>query len=88
MSDISIFSLNDLKVHYHYQNLDPTEELLADLQLLRQDIQAQFDLKKIILNSIRAEFMAEISSSVASKKWLTEPVLPLTMKLFLRARNE
>ena len=61
------FSLNDLKVHCH-QNLDPPEELLADLQLIRQEIQVCFDLIKINLNSITAEFMAEINSSVASKK--------------------
>ena len=34
------FRLNDLKAHYQHQNLDPREELLADIQLFRQDIQA------------------------------------------------
>ena len=61
------FKLNDLKAHNQHQNFVPPE-LLADIQLLRQEIQAHFELIQIILNSITAQFMAEINSSVASKK--------------------
>ena len=46
----------------------PCRELLVDIHLIRQEIQAHFDLIKIILNSITAQFMADINSSVASNK--------------------
>ena len=62
------FRLNDLKAHNRHKNFDPPEELLADIQLLRQEIQAHFELIQIILNSITAQFMAQINSSVTSKK--------------------
>ena len=50
--------------HYERQNVDPPAELLADLQLLNEEIKTQFGLIKIILNSITAEFMAGINSSM------------------------
>ena len=60
--------LFEIKEHYQCQNLDPPEELLADLQLFRQKIQTHFELIEIILNSVTAQFMADIASSIASKK--------------------
>ena len=62
------FRLVDLKAHYQCQDLDPPEELLADLQLFRQEIQTNFELIAIILNSITAQFITHINSSIASKK--------------------
>ena len=58
--------LFEIKAHYEHKNLDPPDEFLADLQLFNQEI--QFGLIKIILNSVRAQFMADIASSIASKK--------------------
>ena len=68
------FRLVDLKAHYQHQNLDPPGKLLTDLQLFRQEIQTCFELIEIILNSITAQFMADIASSIASKKQLSDPV--------------
>ena len=65
------FRLNDLKAHYLHQNLDPSEDLWADIQLARQKVQAHFDLITIILNSqnsITTQFMADINLSVAPSK--------------------
>ena len=55
--------LHNLKTNY--QNVDPTEEILADIELLKEEIQAHFEQIQIILNSIRAEFVAEINSVVS-----------------------
>ena len=60
--------LFEIKAHYKHQNLDPPGELLTDLQLFNQEIQTHFGLIKIILHSITAKFMADIASSIASKK--------------------
>ena len=60
--------LFQIKVHCERQNLDPPDELLADLQLFNEEIETHFRLIKIILNCITAKFMADIASSIASKK--------------------
>ena len=57
-----------IKEHYECQNLDPPDELLADLQLFNKEIQIFFGLTKIILNSITTQFVADIASSTVSKK--------------------
>ena len=48
----------------------PSRRTFSRFQLCRQEIQTHFELKEIILNSITAQFMADIASSIASKKWL------------------
>ena len=60
--------LFEIKGHNEHQNLDPPDELLADLQLFNQEIETHFGLIKIILNSITAQFMGDIAFSIASKK--------------------
>ena len=60
------FRLTHLKAQNIHQNLDLPEELLTDLQLLRQEIQVHFELIATILNSITAQFLADIASSIAS----------------------
>ena len=62
------FKLDSLRSNYLLQIVDSPEELLADIQLLKDEIQAHFELIQIILSSITAQFMAEINSSVASNK--------------------
>ena len=57
-------ALFQIKQHYERQNVDPPAELLADLELLNEEIKTQFGLIKIILHSITAEFMAGINSSM------------------------
>ena len=57
-------ALFQIKQHYERQNVDPTAELLADLEFLNEEIKTQFGLIKIILNPITAEFMAGINSSM------------------------
>ena len=81
------FRLLNLKSNYQFQNVDPPEELLADSELLKDEIQAHFEQIQIILNSIAAEFMADINSSVASNKSLTDPVCPPTMRPFLKGQK-
>ena len=56
--------LFQIKQHYERQNVDPPAELLADLELLNEEIKTRFGLIKIILNCITAEFMAHIPSSM------------------------
>ena len=57
-------ALFQIKQHYKRQNVDPPAELLADLELLNEEIKTRFGLIKIILNCITAEFMARIASSM------------------------
>ena len=57
-------ALFQIKQHYDRQNLDPLAELLADIELFNEEIKTQFELVKIILNCITAEFMARIHSSM------------------------
>ena len=57
-------ALFQIKQHYDRQNLVPPAELLADLELFIDEIKARFELIKIILNCITAEFMARIASSM------------------------
>ena len=57
-------ALFQIKQHYERQNADPPAELLADLELLNDEIKTQFGLIKIIPNCITAEFMAHIASSM------------------------
>ena len=57
-------ALFQITQHYERQNVDPPAELLADLELLNEEIKTRFGLIKIILNSITAEFMAGINSSM------------------------
>ena len=57
-------ALFKIKQHYERQNVDPPAELLADLELLNEEIKTQFGLIKIILNCITAKFMACIASSM------------------------
>ena len=57
-------ALFQIKQHYERQNVDPPAELLADLEVLNEEIKTQFGYIKIIVNSITAEFMAGINSSV------------------------
>ena len=57
-------TLFQIKQNYERQNVDPPAELLADLELLNEEIKTQFGLIKIILNCITAEFMACIASSM------------------------
>ena len=57
-------TLFQIKRHYERQNVDPPAELLADLELLNEEIKTRFGLIKIILNCITAEFMACIASSM------------------------
>ena len=57
-----MFGIIQIKEHYERQNLDPPAEVLADLQLFNEEIQTRFGLIKIILNCIKAEFMAHIAS--------------------------
>ena len=45
-------ALFQIKQHYERQNVDPPAELLADLELLNEEIKTQFGLIKIILNCI------------------------------------
>ena len=60
--------LFEIKAHYEHQILDPPDELLADLQLFKQEIQTHFEFIENILNSITAQFMVNIASSIASRK--------------------
>ena len=57
-------ALFQIKQHYERKNVDLPAELLADLELLNEKIKTRFGLTKIILNSITAEFMAGINSSM------------------------
>ena len=57
-------ALFQIKQHYERQNVDPPAELLTDLELLNEEIKTRFGLIKIILNSITAEFMVAIYSSM------------------------
>ena len=54
----------NFKQHDERQNVDLPAELLADLELLNEEIKTHFGLIKIILNSITAEFMAGINFSM------------------------
>ena len=47
-------ALFQIKQHYERQNVDPPAELLADLELLNEEIKTRFGLIKIILNCITA----------------------------------
>ena len=60
------FRLHSLRSNYQLQNVDPPQEPLADIDLLKDDIEAHFELKQIILNSITVVFMAEINSLMTS----------------------
>ena len=55
-------ALFQIKQHYKSQNVDPP--VLADLELLNEEIKTWFGCIKIIVNSITAEFMAHINSSM------------------------
>ena len=57
-------ALFQIKQHYERQNVDSPAELLADLELLNEEIRTRFGLIKIILNCTTAEFMACIASSM------------------------
>ena len=57
-------ALFQIKQHNKRQNVDPPAELLADLELSNEEIKIRFELIKIILNCITAEFMARIASSM------------------------
>ena len=57
-------ALFQIKEHYERQNVNPPAELLADLEHFYDEIKARFELIKIILNCITAEFMACIASSM------------------------
>ena len=57
-------ALFQIRQHYERQNVDLPAELLADLELLNEEIKTHFGLFKIILNSITAEFMAGNNSSM------------------------
>ena len=46
------FRLHNLRSNYQLQNVDPPEELLADIELLKDEIQAHFEQIQIILSSI------------------------------------
>ena len=57
-------ALLQIKQHYERQNVHTPAELLADLELLNEEIKTRFGLIKIILNCITAEFMDHIASSM------------------------
>ena len=59
--------LSDIKALFQCHNIDPPYELLADIQLIKMEILARFELIEIILNSITVQFMADITSSIALK---------------------
>ena len=54
-------TLFQIKQHYEMQNVDPPAELLADLELLNEEIKTQFGLIKIILNCIKFQFFVSYS---------------------------
>ena len=68
--------LFDIRAQYWHQNSHPPEEFLVDIDLLGQEILAQFELIEFILNSIiTAQFMANFKAKKSK-------VMPIFLSFF------